>query len=61
MDFNSKPDTHKKGSDGVSEKYLHDVEKKLYNVAMSYMPHLQQSFMEDKLSELTNKEGNDSN
>jgi hypothetical protein len=58
MDFNSKPDTHKKGSDGVSEKYLYDVEKQLYNVAMSYMPHLQQASMEDKLEELTKEEGN---
>jgi hypothetical protein len=55
MDFNNKPDTHKKGSDGVSEKYLYDVEKQLYNIAVNYMPHLKQMSMEDKLEDLTDK------
>jgi hypothetical protein len=50
---NNKPDTHKKGSDGVSEKYLCDVEKQLYNVALNYMPHLKQMSMEDHLEDLT--------
>ncbi len=52
MDFNNKPDTHKKGSDGVSEKYLYDVEKELYNVALNYMPHLKQMSIEDQIEEL---------
>ena len=52
MDPNNKPDTHKKGSDGVSEKYLYDVEKELYNVALNYMPHLKQMFIEDQIKEL---------
>lgn len=58
MDFINRPDTHKKGSDGVSEKYLYDIEKELYNIAMNYMPHLKQASMEDKLEELTKEEGN---
>ena len=52
MDFNNRPDTHKKGSDGVSEKYLYDVEKELYNVALNYMPHLKQMSIEDQIEEL---------
>lgn len=55
MDLNNKPDTHKKGSDGVSEKYLYDVEKQLYNIAVNYMPHLKQMSMEDQLENLTDK------
>jgi hypothetical protein len=53
MDFNSRPDTHKKGSDGVSEKYLYDVEKELYKVALNYMPHLKQASMDENLKKLT--------
>lgn len=52
MDFNNRPDTHKKGSDGVSEKYLYDVEKQLYNVALNYMPHLKKMSMDDQVNEL---------
>ena len=55
MDFSNRPDTHKKGSDGVSEKYLYNVEKELYAIAMNYMPHLKQSFMDDEVKELTDK------
>jgi hypothetical protein len=54
MDFNSRPDTYKKGSDGVSDKYLYDVEKELYNIATNYMPHLKQSSMEDEIKKITN-------
>ena len=46
MDFNNKPDTHKKGSEGVSDKYLYDV-------AINYMPHLKQASMEDEVKKLT--------
>ena len=53
MDFSNKPDTHKKGSDGVSKKYLYDVEKELYNIVMNYMPHLKEDDMNDKIKELT--------
>lgn len=53
MDFNSKPDTHKKGSDGVSEEYLYDVEKQLYSIAMNYMPHLKQASIDDQVKKLT--------
>jgi hypothetical protein len=52
MDLNNKPDTHKKGSDGVSEKYLYDVEKELYNIAVNYMPHLKQMSMDDYANKL---------
>jgi hypothetical protein len=55
MEFNNKPDTHKKGSDGVSEKYLYDVEKELFNVALNYMPHLKQMSIEDQIEELKNE------
>lgn len=53
MDFNNRPDTHKKGSDGVSEEHLYDVEKQLYNIAMNYMPHLKQASMDDQIKKLT--------
>jgi len=56
MDFSNKPDTHKKGSDGVSEKYLYDVEKELYNIAMNYMPHLKQASVDDQIKELTQED-----
>lgn len=56
MDPNNKPDTHKKGSDGVSEKYLYDVEKQLYNVALNYMPHLKELSMEEQLDDLKKEE-----
>lgn len=52
MDFQNRPDTHKKGSDGVSEKYLYDVEKQLYNIAMNYMPHLKEKNMEEYVNDL---------
>ena len=52
MDFNDRPDTHKKGSDGISEKYLYDVEKELYNIALNYMPHLRKMSMDDQVNEL---------
>jgi len=58
MDFINRPDTHKKGSDGVSEKYLYDVEKELYNIAMNYMPHLKQASIDDQVKEITQKEDN---
>lgn len=53
MDFNNRPDTHKKGSEGVSEKYLYDIEKELYNIAVNYMPHLKQASVEDEVKKLT--------
>lgn len=53
MDFNNRPDTHKKGSEGVSDKYLYDVEKQLYDVAINYMPHLKQASIEDEVKKLT--------
>jgi predicted CopG family antitoxin len=56
MDFSNKPDTYKKGSDGVSQKYLYDIEKQLYNIAMNYMPHLKESDMNDKIEELTQED-----
>ena len=53
MDFNNKPDTHKKGSEGVSDKYLYDVEKQLYDVAINYMPHLKQAGCLQHVDEIT--------
>jgi hypothetical protein len=55
MDLNNKSNTHKKGSDGVSEKYLYDVEKQLYNTASNYIPHLKRVSMKNKLEDLTDK------
>jgi hypothetical protein len=54
MDFNNRPDSYKKGSDGVSEKYLYDVERELYNVALNYMTHLKKMSMDDQVNELKN-------
>jgi len=53
MDFNNRSDTHKKGSEGVSEEYLHDIERELYSIAVNYMPHLKQSSANDEIKKLT--------
>jgi hypothetical protein len=55
MNPDSKPDTYKKGSDGVSEEYLCDIEKELYNIAVNYMPHLKNFSMQDQLDKIQSK------
>jgi len=53
MDFNNRPDTHKKGSEGVSEEHLYDIERELYSISVNYIPHLKQSSENDEIKKLT--------
>ena len=55
MDLNNEPGAHKMDSGSVLERYFHDVEKKLYNIAINYMSHSKQMSMGDQLDDLTGK------